>query len=206
MVIRVTPPAALPRVPGMSTEDFIVDILLIVVIFRQLRAQPYTARTAILPMAVVVWAGFHYLAGFHVGGNDVWLIAFFTLIGLGLGLASAATTYMWRDGARVLGKVGLWACLTWIVGMGFRFAFALYANTDGGARAIGTFSRHHAITSSQVWTTALVLMAFAEVISRVVMLQARRIRLAGSAGPSTITLPDARRSPEDETAAVPQDH
>ena len=48
-------------------------------------------------------------------------------------------------------------------------------------RGIGTFSRHHGISGSQAWTTALVLMAFAEVISRVVMLQARRLKLAGAA-------------------------
>lgn len=183
----------------MSTEDFIVDILLIVVIFRQLRAQPYTARTAILPLGVVVWAGFHYLASFDVGGNDLWLIALFTLAGLALGLASGATTFMWRtETGQVLGRVGLWACVTWIAGMGFRFAFALYASSDAGDRAIGSFSRHHSITSGQAWTTALVLMAFAEVISRVVMLQVRRVRLAdaATAAATTITLPDQHRQVE----------
>ena len=135
----------------MSTEDFIVDILLIVVIFRQLWARPYSARTI-------------------------------TLIGLALGLASAATTFMWRDETgQVLGRAGVWACVTWVTGMGFRFAFALYATSKAGDRAIGTFSRHHGISGSQAWTTALVLMAFAEVISRVVMLQARRLKLAGAA-------------------------
>ena len=166
----------------MSTEDFIVDILLIVVIFRQLWARPYSARTMVLPLAVVVWAGFHYLTGFPTGGNDLWLIALLTLIGLALGLASAATTFMWRDETgQVLGRAGVWACVTWVTGMGFRFAFALYATSKAGDRAIGTFSRHHAISGSQAWTTALVLMAFAEVISRVVMLQARRLKLAGAA-------------------------
>jgi hypothetical protein len=166
----------------MSTEDVVVDILLIVVIFRQLRARPYSARTVVLPLAVVVWAGFHYLTGFPTGGNDLWLIALLTLIGLALGFASAATTFMWRDEAgQVLGRVGFWACAAWIAGMGFRFAFALYASSDAGGRAVGNFSRHHAISGSQAWTTALVLMAFAEVISRVVILQARRLRLAGAA-------------------------
>ena len=166
----------------MSTEDFLVDILLIVIIFRQLRPSPYTARRVVLPMAVVAWAGFHYLARFNVRGNDVWLIVFFTLAGLALGLASGATTFMWRDNAgQVLAKAGLWACVTWVAGMGFRFAFALYANTNAGGKAIGNFSRRHAITSSHAWTTALVLMAFAEVISRVVMLQIRRLQLASAA-------------------------
>jgi len=166
----------------VSAEDFVVDILLIVIIFRQLRPSPYTARRAILPMAVIAWAGFHCLAGFNVGGNDVWLIGLFTLAGFALGLASGATTSMCRDNTgQVVARAGLWACVTWVAGMGFRFAFALYANTDAGDRAIGNFSRRHAVTSAHAWTTALVLMAFAEVISRVVLLQIRRLQLAGAA-------------------------
>src|SRR4051794_32369612 len=115
----------------------------------------------VLPVAVVVWAGFHYLTGFPTDGNDLWLIALLTLIGLALGLASAATTFMWRDETgQVLGRAGVWACVTWVTGMGFRFTFALYATSKAGDRGIGTFSRHHGISGSQAWTTALVLMAF----------------------------------------------
>jgi hypothetical protein len=191
---------------AVSTTDYIVDILLIVVIFRQLRAQEYTLRNAILPIGVMVWAGFHYLHSFHVGGNDIALMSVFTVAGLALGLASGATTFMWRDDlGRVIGKVGLYACVTWIIGMGFRFAFALYASSSSGDRAIGHFSRDHAITSSLVWTTALVLMAFAEVLSRVVILQVRRIGLASAAGTvQTILLPGQRSSTDaaDESARL----
>jgi len=179
----------------MSTTDFIVDILLIVVIFRQLRARPYTLRTAILPLGVVVWAGFHYLHSFDLAGNDLALVAFLTIVGLALGIASAATTYMWRnDAGAVLGRVGFYACLTWIVGMGFRFAFALYASSSGGGREIANLSRHHDISGGQAWTTALVMMAFAEVISRVVILQVRRVRLA--AAPLVATPATAGSLPE----------
>jgi hypothetical protein len=166
----------------MSTTDYVVDILLIVVIFRQIRVQPYTARNAIVPLAIVVWAGTHYLRGFHVAGNDIALIAILTLCGLALGFASAMTTKMWRDdGGRVLGRVGFYACLAWIVGMGFRFLFAVYASSHGGGIKVAEFSRDHAIIGSEVWTTALVFMAFAEVLSRVAILQVRRMRLAQSA-------------------------
>jgi hypothetical protein len=61
--------------------------------------------------------------------------------------------------------------------MGFRFAFAVYANSAGGNAAIGRFSAHHSITSGQAWTTALVLMAFGEVLARVGIMQFRRMRL-----------------------------
>ena len=79
-----------------------------------------------------------------------------------------------RPQAHVVARAGVVAAVTWIVGMGFRFAFALYANTTGGSESIGRWSAHHAVTSGQVWTTALVLMAFAEVLSRVGIMQWRR--------------------------------
>jgi hypothetical protein len=70
--------------------------------------------------------------------------------------------------------------------MGFRFAFALYANTTGGDQAIGRFSAAHSITSGQAWTTALVLMAFAEVLARVGIMQWRRIHASGTTVPSAV--------------------
>src|SRR3954453_2291948 len=162
----------------MSTTDYVVDILLIVVIFRQLRERPYTLRTAILPIGIMVWAGFHYLRGFEVAGNDLLLITLLALSGLALGAASGATTFMWLDErSRVLGRVGFYACLTWIIGMGSRFAFAVYASSSGGGARVAEFSRDHAISGNQAWTTALVAMAFAEVLARVVFLQVRRVRL-----------------------------
>ena len=79
-------------------------------------------------------------------------------------------------------------CRGW-PGRGFRFVFALYAGTAGGDRAIGRFSAHHAITSGQVWTTALVLMAFAEVLARVAIMQWRRVHAGDAAGRPAVAPP-----------------
>jgi hypothetical protein len=127
---------------------------------------------------LIAWAGTRYLHGFTVGGNDVLLIVLLVVVGLGLGTWSGAATSMWISGETVLARAGAVAVATWIAGMGFRFAFAVYANTASGGRAVERFSRHHAITSAQAWTTALVLMAFAEVLARVGLLQWRRTRIA----------------------------
>src|SRR3954468_23070255 len=89
----------------MSTTDYVVDILLIVVIFRQLRERPYTLRTTILPIGIMVWAGFHYLRGFDIAGNDLVLITLLALSGLALGAASGATTFMWLDESRAYSAV-----------------------------------------------------------------------------------------------------
>ena len=94
----------------------------ILIIFRQLRARELTARTALLPLAIVAWAGQHYLHGFTPAGNDLALITAFTGVGLALGVASAWGTRVWRSGdGVVLSRVGAVGVLTWIAGMGFRF-------------------------------------------------------------------------------------
>jgi hypothetical protein len=59
----------------MSTTDYIVDIALILVIFWQVRPRELTAGAVILPLAIIAYAGFHYLHRFTVAGNDV-LMAF----------------------------------------------------------------------------------------------------------------------------------
>jgi hypothetical protein len=90
------------------------------------------------------------------------------------------------DGA-VLARVGFAAAATWIAGMGSRFAFAVYANTTAGEQVIGRFSAHHAITTGQVWTTALVLMAFGEVLARLAVTQWRRWKFTTGRPASTST-------------------
>jgi len=163
----------------VSTTDYIVDILLILVIFRHVRPSGLTPRSALLPIAIMGWAGIHYLHGFKLGGDDVLLIAALTMIGIALGCASGLTTRVWESTpGQVLASVGASAIVFWVVGMGFRFAFALYANSAAGEAAIGRFSARHSITSSQAWITALVLMAFGEVLARVAIMQYRRLRLS----------------------------
>ena len=160
----------------MSLTDYIVDILLIAVIFRQMRARELTGRSTILPLVLIGYAGAHYLHVFTPAGNDVALIALLALVGVVLGAASGMTTSVWRDETgTVLARSGFLAAATWVLGMGFRFAFAVYASSKSGGAVIARISQHHAITTGQAWTTALVLMAFGEVLARVGVLQVRRL-------------------------------
>jgi hypothetical protein len=166
----------------MTTTDYVVDILLVVVIFWQVRPRELTARSAVLPLVILAYAGQHYLRGFSMGGNDLLLIVLFTVLGVGLGTWSGLATRVWSDRGRVLVQVGTVAAATWVLGMGFRFAFAVYASTMHGEHALGSFSAEHGITSGQAWTTALVMMAFGEVVSRVAIMQWRRARMGDPAG------------------------
>ena len=160
----------------MSLTDYIIDILLISLIFRQMRRRELTIRSVLLPVGLIAVAGANYLHPFTPGGNDITLIAFLTAVGIVLGTLSALATRVWRDqSGSVMAQAGIQAAAAWILGMGFRFAFAIYANSVDGEHALARFSVQHAITGANTWTTALVLMAFGEVLARVLILQARRL-------------------------------
>ena len=150
----------------MSTTDYIVNGLLIALVIRQIHGKRLTAFGLIWPVAVVVWAGYSYLHGIPTAGNDLLLVMTGISVGATLGVLCGAFTHLHpkADGS-FLAKAGFVAAILWIVGVGSRLAFELYA-THGGSPSIAHFSAAHRITSAEAWTSALILMAFAEVISR----------------------------------------
>lgn len=162
----------------MHTADYIIDVLLILVVIRQMRTRRLTFESTFLPVVLVVIAAASYLRAFTLGGNDLALIVVFAVIGAILGTSSAIATRVWRDDRGViLAKAGILAASLWIIGMGFRLGFSIFAYSNSGGRSLANFSLHHSITSGQAWTTALVLMALAEVLSRVGFLQVRRLKM-----------------------------
>ena len=162
----------------MSAADYIIDILLVAIVLLQMRPRPQSRKSLLRPLILVAIAGAHYLRAVQVGGNDLALIVILTLVGIALGAGSGAATSMWRDpDDHVIAKAGVLAAALWVAGMGFRFAFAIYANSGSGSAHVARFSEHHDITSAQIWVTGLVLMAFGEVLARVGYLQWRAHKL-----------------------------
>ena len=160
----------------MSVTDYVIDILLIVVIFRQVRPHELTPRTALLPLALLVVAGIIYLRPFTLRGNDLALILILAAAGIVLGALSGLADRVWWDEAgRLLFRAGVLSVIAWVAGMGFRFWFAFYAY-HGGGPAVASFSLRHDINGANIWTTALVLMAFGQVLARLGALQVRRAR------------------------------
>ena len=157
----------------MSVSDYVVDILLIALVLRQLRARQLTTRVVILPIVLVVWAWTSYFHTFAANGHDYELIGVFVVVGLALGVASGLTTKVWESDHKVMFQAGVWAAVTWIAGMGFRLGFQIWANTTSGKASIARFSVHHHITSSEAWVCALLLMALCEVLARLGILQWR---------------------------------
>jgi hypothetical protein len=58
----------------MSITDYVIDILLILVIFCAVRPHPLTPRAAQLPLALLAIAGIIYLRPVTLRGNDLALI------------------------------------------------------------------------------------------------------------------------------------
>jgi hypothetical protein len=168
----------------MSTADYVIDILLIAIIFRLVRPRELSPRAAVLPLVLLAAAGVIYLRLTSLGGNDLLLIVVLTVAGVLLGLLSGGADRIWFDGAgKLVNRATRWSILVWVAGMGFRFAFAYYAYHSGGP-AIARFSASHHITGAQAWTTALFLMAAGQVIARVGLLQLRRINAISHAAAS----------------------
>jgi hypothetical protein len=89
-----------------------------------------------------------------------------------------------RPGAdgRPLGRAGVLAAGMWIAGVGARMVF-YFAATHGAGPAIARFSIAHHITGSAAWTAALVMMALADVLTRLAVVYLRGRQLTAKATP-----------------------
>jgi hypothetical protein len=177
----------------MTTTDWIIDIALVLIVFRQLREERLTARTILLPVALMSWAGFTYLKSVPTAGHDLVLIGLLTAVGLVFGLFGGRLTRVRFQAGHVYIKATLSAAALWVVSMGLRMAFAVWSSYGSGASHIASFSAGHDITSSQAWVTALILMAFGEVIVRLgtIVIRGQLLTARGDRG-GTRTVPVAQ--------------
>ncbi|WP_405561156.1 hypothetical protein [Streptomyces sp. NBC_01180] len=157
----------------MTLTDWIIDILLLLIVFRQFREERLTARTVLLPLGIIGWTGYNYLHSFPTGGNDVTLIAVFAGVGIVFGLVSGLLTRVRYAEGHVRIKATLSAAALWVICMGFRLGFTIWSSHSSGQAHLAHFSVTHDITSGQAWVVALVLMAFGEVVVRLGTIVAR---------------------------------
>jgi hypothetical protein len=164
----------------MTLADYILDLALIGIVVLQVRGRRLTFRSLLLPVGIVVGVAYQYLRGVPTAGNDLVLVVLAAGVGITLGLLTGRFTSV-RPGpdGSPLAKAGALAATLWVVGVGTRFAFQLYAS-HGGAGAIGRFSAAHHITSSQAWVAALILMALGEAVARTAVLGYRGYSLSPS--------------------------
>ncbi|WP_225447014.1 hypothetical protein [Streptacidiphilus sp. PB12-B1b] len=68
----------------------------------------------------------------------------------------------------------------WIVGMASRAGFEYWA-THSGAASVAPFGRDNLITGASAWTAALLLMALAQVLCRLLAIRVRARQVSGLA-------------------------
>jgi hypothetical protein len=169
----------------MTLNDYLIDIALIAVVLLQVRGRRLTTRSMLLPVLLVGLAAHSYLHSIPTAGNDLVLVIGCTAVGAILGGLCALATSLKRDGEGfVIAKAGFVAAALWILGVGTRFAFQLYAS-HGGGPALERFSASHDITSPAAWTAALVLMAIGEVLLRTGVIAWRAYTAHGGFSPAT---------------------
>ncbi|MFC4034414.1 hypothetical protein ACFO3J_23470 [Streptomyces polygonati] len=166
----------------MSLSEWIIDLALLLIVFRQLREERLSARTVLLPLALMGWAASQYLREIPTAGNDLALIALFTAIGVVFGLAGGLLTRVRYADGHAWVKATAGAAALWVLSMGFRLGFAVWSSHSSGAAHLTSFSAAHHITTSQAWVTALLLMAFGEVVFRVGTIVVRGRLLTARAG------------------------
>jgi hypothetical protein len=170
----------------MTFSDYLLDIALIAIVFRQVRESRFSPKMMVLPLAISVVVATQYLHGIPTTGNDLVLIVGFAAVGVIFGVISAMATRIRHDAdGQPLVKAGWIAAGTWVLSMGFRLGFGMWAS-NGGATQLAHFSASHHITTGSAWTAALVLMAIGEVVVRtgLIWLRATRIKTAPNAEPT----------------------
>jgi hypothetical protein len=166
------------RTPRLvSATDYIINAIHVLLVLPQVREHRLDLLSLALPVVLAGAVAADYLHSVPTAGNDIALDLTLAAAGAILGVACALTTRMRRGtDAVALARAGVVAAILWIVGIGSRIAFAVYSS-HGGGPAITQFSIAHDITSPAAWVTALVMMALAEVVSRLVTLRVRALRV-----------------------------
>jgi hypothetical protein len=175
-----------------NTSVYVINAALVLLVIRQIREHPLDLRSLAGPVLAVGAAAVLFLHSVPVGGNDIILELACVAAGAAMGAVGGLTTKLRRgaDG-RALGRAGWLAAGLWITGVGARLAFAIAAS-NGAGPAIARFSIAHHITGSAAWVAALIMMALADVLTRLVIIYLRGRRLAGPAAIAIRTPADIR--------------
>ncbi|MFG2115648.1 hypothetical protein ACGFRB_23975 [Streptomyces sp. NPDC048718] len=171
----------------MTTTEWITDIILVLVVFRQLREGRLDLKTFLIPLGIVAFVAYSYLGAIPMAGNDLVLIGTLMAVGAVLGVAGGVYTRIRVAGEHLLIKAGVVSALLWIVGMSARMGFQVWVQNGGGAADVARFSATNHITSSQAWVAAFVLMALTEVVTRLATIFVRSRMVAHQQHPATAT-------------------
>jgi hypothetical protein len=164
---------------------YLINALLVLLVIRQIREHQLDLRALAVPVLAVGAAAVMFLHAVPRGGSDLELDLLCLSAGAAMGTIGGLATRL-RAGAdgRPLGRAGALAAGMWIAGVGARMVF-YFAATHGAGPAIAAFSIAHHITGPAAWTTALVMMALADVLTRLAVVWIRGRQLTATSTPVT---------------------
>jgi hypothetical protein len=170
-----------------NITTYLISASLTLLVIRQIREHPLDARSLAVPVLAVGAAALMFLHSVPAGGSDLALEAACVAAGAAMGaIGGLATRLRLSPDGRPLARAGVLAASMWIGGVGARLAFAIAAG-NGAGPAIARFSVAHHITGSSAWIAALVMMALADVLTRLAVIWLRGRRLAAApAAPARI--------------------
>jgi len=163
---------------------YMINALLVLLVIRQIREHQLDLRALAVPVLAVAAAAMMFLHTVPGGGSDIALDLLCLSAGAAMGAIGGLATHLRADtDGRPLGRAGVLAASMWIAGVGARMVF-YFAATHGAGPAIARFSIAHHITGSAAWTAALVMMALADVLTRLVVVFLRGQRLTVESAPA----------------------
>ena len=173
---------------------YLINASLILLVIRQIREHPLDARSLATPVLAVGCAAVMFLHSVPAGGSDLVLEAACVTAGAVMGAFGGLATRL-RLGAdgQPLGRAGMVAASMWVGGVGARLVFAVAAG-NGAGPAIARFSVAHHVTGSAAWVAALVMMALADVLTRLAVIYQRGRRLAAAPAVTAAGIPAGVRA------------
>ena len=163
---------------------YLINALLVLLVVRQIREHQLDLRALAVPVLAVGAAAVMFLHSVPRGGSDIALDLACVSAGAAMGaIGGLATQLRLGSGGRPLGRAGTLAAGMWIAGVGARMVF-YFAATHGAGPAIAAFGIAHHITGPAAWTAALVMMALADVLTRLAVVWIRGRQLTATATPA----------------------
>jgi len=156
----------------MTITDWSTDIGLLAIVLLQLRSRRLGFVQLVLPLLLVGLAVWYYFTAWPTTTNGGLLLAAGVAVGALLGIAAGASTRVWNHDDHPFARATALSAGLWILGMGFRLVFQIWATSSAGAAHVTTFSVQHLIEQA-AWVDALLFMAVGQVVARTVVLSAR---------------------------------
>ena len=157
----------------MNTIDYLISVALILLVVRQMRPRRLTVVGLMWPLPLIAWAAVDYVKVPELSGNNGLMFAGCTIAGVLFGVGCGVATRIYRENGSCKVQSTTLALLFWLLGVGGRLAFGIFAE-HGGGEWIYTFSISHGLRL-ETWGTALISMALCEVASRTTVLLWKRM-------------------------------